>query len=324
MNEKGSKRKRTERLIQKDVDDFPLSLLQNCSLCARRCGVNRTQGELGVCRAGLLPRVACRLSHMGEEPPLSGEKGSGTIFFSYCSLRCIFCQNMAISQQGQGTEISLGGLSEMMLELQAQGCHNINLVSPTHYAPQISLALDSARDQGLHLPVVYNTHGYDTQEALQCLEGRVDVYLPDVKYANNQIGKELSGVPAYPEANRTTLRTMFSQVGHLRKHPKTHTATRGLLVRILILPRHLEGAKASLVFLKTHFSTALSISLMAQYTPLHKARERSSLNRTLDKKEYEDIVDFALSLGFENLWLQDPKAAYQGIPDFSSEVPFVF
>lgn len=324
MKGKGIHNTTRDLLIREGPDELFPSLLRRCFLCARRCGTDRTRGDVGPCGAGLLPKVACHLPHKGEEPLLSGENGSGAIFFSGCSLRCIFCQNIAISQHGQGTEVSMENLSAMMLQLQEKGCHNINLVSPTHYAPQIAVALDAARKQGLCLPVVYNSHGLDSKEALHCMKGRVDIYLPDMKYANNRIARDLSGIQGYREANRAALQSMFSQTGHLQEDRKTRTAIRGLHVRILLLPCHLEGAKASLVYLKQRFSTALSISLMAQYAPLHKACERSPLNRTLGENEYEEVVDFAFSLGFRNLWLQDPKAAYRGIPDFSSQNPFVF
>jgi len=301
-----------------------LAFLRRCCLCARRCGADRVRGETGPCGAGMEVRVASWLAHFGEEPPLVGAAGSGTIFFSGCSLRCAFCQNLAISRGGQGQEVSRERLAEIMLELQAQGCANINLVSPTHYAPQISVSIDSARLQGLKIPVVYNTHGYDSGAALACVRGRVDIYLPDMKYANNGTAFELSGVEGYRQANRAALRAMFAQTGHLLQDRDTGLARRGLMVRILILPGGLEGSRASLVYLKSRFSTQLAVSLMAQYAPLHRARSRPPLDRTLRAEEYRRVVDYALELGFRRLWLQDPRSALTGIPDFSAENPFVF
>jgi putative pyruvate formate lyase activating enzyme len=261
---------------------------------------------------------------MGEEPPLIGTRGSGAVFFSGCSLRCLFCQNFSISQHGQGREISVERLAEIMIELEAAGCHNVNLVSPTHYAPQIALALETAEARGFDLPVVYNTHGYDTPEALQWMEGKVDIYLADVKYADNVHAERCSGIRGYSQINREALRIMFSQVGHLREDPASGLATRGLMIRILVLPEGIEGARTSLVRLKEDFSTDLCLSLMAQYVPLHRAGQCPPLDRTLRKGEYEEVLDFALELGFTRIWAQDPASAQVGVPDFSAEAPFSF
>ena len=299
-------------------------VLSGCTLCGRRCGTDRTAGATGPCGAGPLPRVARWLSHMGEEPPLIGTRGSGTIFFSGCSLRCLFCQNYSISQEGEGKEISVESLGQIMLELERRECHNINLVSPTHYAPQIALAVETAKRHGLRVPVVYNTHGYDTSEALAWMRNRVDIYLTDVKYANDDHGEKFSGITGYSKVNHEALRIMFSQVGHLQEDSETGLATRGLMVRILVLPGNIEGAKASLLHLKEEFSTEVCVSLMAQYTPLFKAAQFPPLNRKLKTAEYEEVSDFALWLGFTRLWLQEPAAADVGVPDFSADLPFTF
>jgi putative pyruvate formate lyase activating enzyme len=261
---------------------------------------------------------------MGEEPPLVGIRGSGTVFFSGCSLRCLFCQNFSISQHGEGREISIERLAEILIELQEAGCHNVNLVSPTHYAPQIALALEAARGQGLELPVVYNTHGFDAPEALEWMAGKVDIYLADVKYADDGNAERCSGVEEYSRVNREGLRIMFSQVGHLQEDAETGLATRGLMARILVLPEGIEGAKTSLVRLKEDFSTDLCLSLMAQYVPLHRAGQCPPLDRTLRDGEYEEVLDFALELGFTRIWAQDPAAAQVGVPDFSADAPFSF
>lgn len=246
------------------------------------------------------------------------------MFFSGCSLRCLFCQNFPISQHGEGTEISVDRLAEILIELQTAGCHNANLVSPTQYAPQIALALEAARRQGLEIPVVYNTHGYDTPEALEWMAGRVDIYLADVKYADDGDAERCSGIAGYSRINREALRIMFSQVGHLREDPEAGLATRGLMVRILVLPEGIEGARTSLVRLKEDFSTDLCLSLMAQYVPLHRAGQFPPLDRALREGEYEEVLDFALELGFTRIWAQDPSAAQVGVPDFSADAPFSF
>jgi putative pyruvate formate lyase activating enzyme len=261
---------------------------------------------------------------MGEEPPLIGTHGSGTIFFTGCSMRCIFCQNFSISQLDEGEEIPVARLAEIMLELQAMGCHNVNLVSPTHFVPQIAVAIETAKKGGLKIPVVYNSHGYDTPEALSLMTGKVDIYLADAKYADDDHAERFSGIQAYSRVNREALRIMFSQVGHLQEDPETGLATRGLMVRILILPDGIEGARESLLHLKREFSTDLCLSLMAQYTPLHGATQGPPLNRRLEEREYEEVLDVAESLGFTRIWCQDPTAAHVGVPDFSAEVPFAF
>ena len=299
-------------------------LLVPCRLCPRQCRVDRLSGQTGFCGQGARARVAKALPHFGEEPPLTGERGAGTVFFSGCALRCLYCQNFQISQEGLGEEVSAEVLADTFLDLQRQGCHNLDLVSPTPHWPFIFEALELAIPRGLSLPVVYNTHGYDSEQALECLRDRVDIYLPDMKYANNEIARELSGVEEYRQANRSALRAMFAQVGHLVEDPDSGLARRGLLVRILVLPGRLEGAKASLVYLKSRFSTELAVSLMAQYAPLHMALSRPPLDRTLEAREYQEAVDSALELGFRRVWVQDLRAALTGVPDFSAETPFVF
>ncbi len=253
-----------------------------------------------------------------------GTHGSGTIFFSGCSLRCVYCQNFDVSHNRRGDDISQGRLAEIMLELQESGCHNINLVSPTHYVPQIAEAVDAAKGHGLCLPIVYNTHGYDTPEALAIMQGKVDIYLTDMKYADNKTARNLSGAGEYRGVNRLAVENMFSQVGHLSEDLATGVAARGLLVRILILPCQMEGAKETLSYLKERFSTDLCISLMAQYAPLHKAGQWPPLNRGLTEEEYDEIVEYAFRLGFDRLWLQEPESALVGIPDFSADEPFAF
>lgn len=313
-------RKKVPPSLQKRCE----AALARCVLCGRRCGIDRRAGFRGPCGGGIEPRVAKWLAHMGEEPPLSGVRGSGTIFFSGCSLRCLFCQNHEISQKKWGREVSLEKLAGIMLELEASGCHNLNLVSPTHYTPQIAAALERARLQGLSIPVVYNSHGYDSPEALALMEGKVDIYLPDMKYASDSTAEELSGVLEYVERNREALTTMFSQVGFLEEDPESGLARKGMLVRILVLPGGLAGVKTSLVWLAERFSPTVAVSLMAQYAPLHLAVGRPPLDRRLLRFEYEEAVETAKALGFENLWVQDLASSEVGIPDFSAERPFRF
>ncbi len=306
------------------VENKATRALRACNLCGWRCGADRTQGRSGPCQAPPLPTLGAWLPHAGEEPPLSGTRGSGAIFFRGCSLRCLFCQNHEISRSGGGDQVEPEALAGIMLELQGEGCHNINLVSPTHFAPQLSRAVEIARAGGLAIPIVYNTHGYDTEEALEWMEGKVDIYLPDVKYADDPVAEELSGIKGYNEVNRRALRAMFAQVGHLREDPASGLATRGLMVRILLLPGGLEGARRSLRWLKEEFSTDLSLSLMAQYTPLDRALARPPLDRPLSREEYEEVVDLAVHLGFARLWLQEVTSAGTGVPDFSARDPFRF
>lgn len=300
------------------------SALRRCTLCSRRCGIDRIRGAEGPCGAGRLPRVARWVSHRGEEPPLSGTNGSGTIFFTGCSLRCVFCQNHAVSQGGLGQEVSVERLARIMLELQQADCHNVNLVSPTHYAPQIALAIDEARRRGLRIPIVYNSHGYDSPEALGWMKGRVDIYLPDMKYADDRPARELSGAAGYGDRNREAVHAMWEQVGHLREEEATGLAVRGLMVRILVLPGLLEGARETLRYLWDRYGNALCLSLMAQYAPVHEALAHPPLNRTLAAEEYACVVDLALSLGFERLWVQEPSSAHVGVPDFEARDPFRF
>lgn len=313
-----------EKSASRSKKDLCRSALAHCVLCGRRCGIDRTTGLRGPCGGGVEPRVARWLAHMGEEPPLSGDRGSGTIFFSGCSLRCLFCQNHEISQKRRGQEVSLERLAGIMLELEASGCHNVNLVSPTHYAPQIAVAIEQARRRGLSVPIVYNTHGYDSPEALSLLEGKVDIYLPDMKYACDSTAEELSGASGYVEKNREALARMFSQVGFLEEDPESGLARKGMLVRVLVLPGGLAGVKESLVWLAERFSPAIDVSLMAQYVPLHRALGRPPLDRRLFPAEYQEAVETAEALGFENLWVQDLAGSEAGVPDFSSETPFRF
>lgn len=266
--------------------------MEYCELCPRRCGTNRLVGSLGVCKTGIQAWVSSYGPHLGEEDPLRGWKGSGTIFFSRCNLRCAFCQNYDISQKDAGREVSARELANIMLELQANGCHNINFVSPSHVVPQILAALPLAMEGGLRLPLVYNTGGYDSIETLQLLDGIFDIYMPDMKFANAGNAKKYSRALKYPQVNRAAVQEMHRQVGDLQTDDDG-LATRGLLVRHLILPRGLAGTKQIIKFLANEISVNTYLNLMAQYHPAYHASRFPELNRRITASEYNAAVRMA-------------------------------
>jgi len=292
------------RLLRTGVLKKRAELLQNqlyaCNLCPRNCGVNRIEGEVGVCGVGKNAWVSSYGPHFGEEDPLRGWQGSGTIFFSGCNLNCLYCQNSDISQNVSGEEVSEEVLAEIMLELQSRGTHNINLVSPTHVCSQIVMALYIAAQRGLHIPIVYNTGGYDSVQTLKILDGIIDVYMPDMKYSQPEIGEELSGVPDYPYHNQCAVKEMFHQVGDL-KLSSQGIAERGLLVRHLILPGDLAGSKVILKFLAGEISNGTYLNIMDQYRPAYQASRHAGMSRRITVDEYQTIVDTALSLGITRL-----------------------
>jgi len=279
--------------------------LEDCRLCPRECGVNRLQGKKGFCRAGAEPKVASWNVHPWEEPPISGTHGSGTIFFSGCTGHCLFCQNYPISQLGVGNEVSVERLAEMMLELQCKGCHNVNLVTPTHFVPQILAALPYAIEKGLCIPLVYNTGGYDTVEMLKLLEGVVDIYLPDAKYADDKTARRLSGFVRYVEANRAALKEMYHQVGEELALDDEGIARRGLIVRHLVLPDGLADTPEVLRWLAENLSPRVHVSLMDQYFPAHKAVGHPVLGRKITAEEYEEALSAFDEAGLENGWRQE-------------------
>lgn len=272
----------------------------NCDLCARLCHIDRLAGKLGVCKTGLQARVSSYGPHMGEENPLRGWNGSGTIFFARCNLRCVFCQNHDISQTDTGTQVTAQELATMMLNLQVRGCHNINLVSPSHVVPQILKALALAVEGGLHIPLVYNTGGYDSLETLKLLEGVVDIYMPDMKFANCGYAKKYSRAQDYPQVNRAAVREMFRQVGDLQTDD-CGIAVRGLLVRHLVLPRNQAGTKQILQFLADEISPDTYLNLMAQYHPAYQANRYPELNRRITANEYSAALCIAKEAGMANL-----------------------
>jgi len=274
--------------------------LAHCELCARECGVNRRVGKLGVCRTGELARVSSYGPHPGEEAPLSGWRGSGTIFFSRCNLACQFCQNYEISQSNAVDEVQPEDLAAIMLELQQEGCHNINLVSPSHVVPQILAGVYLAASLGLRLPLVYNTGGYDSIASLRLLDGVIDIYMPDMKYASPQVSLHYSKARNYPAINQACVREMHRQVGDLQID-RDGLAVRGLLVRHLVLPNGLAGTDSIVRFLADEISKDTYLNIMDQYRPLYHARQFPKLNRTITMEEYRSAVDAARQNGLKRL-----------------------
>jgi putative pyruvate formate lyase activating enzyme len=270
-------------------------LMESCRLCPRKCGVNRFRGEKGFCKAGLLPMVSSFHAHFGEEPPISGQNGSGTIFFTHCSLRCVFCQNHPISQMGQGGEVSVERLAGMMIELQDKGCHNINFVTPTHYMPQILEAVSIARKNGLSVPLVYNCGGYESLEALSILDGVIDIYMPDMKYSDNEASEKYSAAPDYFEVSKKAVKEMFRQAGNLKT--EKGIAKQGLLIRHLVLPDGLSGSGKIFDFIKKEIWSGTYVNIMAQYYPCHLAFKFSEISRRITRREYMDTLALAREKG---------------------------
>ena len=267
--------------------------LEVCDICARECGVNRRLGAEGAaCHTGERAVVSSYGPHFGEEDPLVGRGGSGTIFFSWCNLRCQYCQNYEISQMGMGHEVEPEELAQMMLSLQSQGCHNINFVSPSHVVPQILAGLLIAAEAGLRLPLVYNTGGYDSLKTLALLDGIVDIYMPDMKYADADVARRHSKISHYPASNQAAVKEMHRQVGDLAMDERG-VAQRGLLVRHLVLPGDLAGTAEIVRFLRDEISPDTYIHLMAQYRPCYRAREYPPLDRSLTNQEYAEAVHLA-------------------------------
>jgi putative pyruvate formate lyase activating enzyme len=275
--------------------------LEDCDLCARYCHMNRRQTIKGaVCRTGERAIVNSFGPHHGEENPLRGWNGSGTIFFSWCSLRCVFCQNWEISQKGRGQEVEPLQLAEMMLQLQAQGCHNINFVTPSHVVAQIIAAVDIAAQQGLNIPLVYNTGGYDSPEALALLDGIIDVYMPDLKYGDSKLARQYSKVRNYVEVNFAAVKEMYRQVGDLQLDANG-IAQRGLLVRHLVLPANIAGTDKVLAFLAQEISTNTYLNLMDQYYPCYRADDYPLLARPITGAEYDQALKLAEQYGLHRL-----------------------
>lgn len=307
------------------MNELLTNQLIRCTCCPRNCKINRLEGKAAVCRVGAEIQISHAGLHFGEEPPISGTKGSGAIFFAGCNLRCVFCQNYQISQEfqrGHTRVLTIDELASEMLRLQSEGAHNINFVSPSHMIFQMADAIRAAKDKGLVIPVVYNTNGYDSVDALRQIRGLVDIYLPDIKYMDNVLGKQFSAVRDYAEVIPGVLREMLGQVGHLEMDADG-IAVRGLLVRHLVLPGQLDNSRKCLRFL-ADLSPDIFVSIMSQYSPQYKACNYPEINRTLTEDEYDEITDYALDLGLENAFVQELESQAQCLPDFTQESPFNF
>jgi len=286
------------------VAEKAFGLLESCVICPRRCKVNRLKEELGFCKIGLLARVYSYMPHHGEEPPISGTKGSGTIFFSGCNMACAYCQNYEFSQLGEGRQVQADELARQMLELQQLGCHNINLVTPTHVMPQILKALNIAASLGLKIPLVYNTSGYELAGMLKLLRGIVDIYLTDMRYADNEISIKYSNAPDYPKYNQESTKEMQRQVG-VAQFDDNGTILRGLVIRHLVLPDNASGTERIMKFIAEEISGESYISLMSQYTPYYRAHEFKELSRRLSYQEYVEAKSLMHKYSLYNGWTQD-------------------
>ncbi len=300
------------------------ALVSSCRVCGRACGVDRLGAGLGYCRAnagdGDHARWSAAVLHFGEEPMLVGRGGSGTVFFSHCNLRCLFCQNWQISHEGEGRLGHFSELARAFMDLQAQGAENINLVTPTQYIYPAVQALGLACAQGLNLPVVYNTNGYDAVELVGLLDGIVDIWLPDLKYMESAPAARHSRAADYPEVAQAAVQAMWRQTGPLVL--ADGAARRGVIIRHLVLPENQSGTFEFLLWLKDHDMTGVTLSLMSQYSPQFRAAECPEINRSLTPKEYDDVVDFAASLGFEQVLTQEMASRAVYLPDFEKDEPF--
>ena len=284
-----------------------LEQLEKCEICPHKCKVNRKEKK-GRCKAREKVKIALYSIHDFEEPCISGKKGSGTVFFSNCNLNCIFCQNYEISQLGKGKEITIEKLSDIFLIQQKKGAENINLVTPTSYVPQIIEAIKIAKEKGLNIPIIYNTNSYESVETLKLLEGHIDIYLPDLKYSDNKLAKELSNkyskVDNYFEIATKAIKEMISQVG-IPQFNKNGVMKKGVLIRHLVLPNHIENSKKVLKWIKENTPKEIYISVMAQYFPTYKAKEDKELNRKLTKKEWNEIEKYIQGLEIQNGYVQE-------------------
>lgn len=282
--------------------------MEKCNLCPRECEVNRIVGQKGFCMSGYLPKAALASVHQWEEPPISGTKGSGTVFFSGCSLKCVFCQNYTISAENTGKEITTQRLAEIFIEQQNRDVHNINLVSAGHFLPAVKKALILAKENGLTIPVVYNSSGYEKAEALKELDGLIDVYLPDIKYFSSELSKKYSQAENYFEVASKAVEEMYRQVGKYQ-FDENGIMTKGVIIRHLVLPSCRKDSKEILKFIKEKFGDNVYISLLSQYTPMYRAKEFKEINRRLTTFEYEDVIDYFFDIGLKNGYMQKRTSA---------------
>ena len=293
--------------------------LKECKICPNNCKVNRINGKVGMCKARAKVKIALASLHFFEEPCISREKGSGTVFFSNCNLKCKFCQNYKISDLGKGKEITIEELANTFLDLQEKGANNINLVTPTIYVYHIIEALKIAKEKGLNIPIVYNSNGYESIETLKALDGYIDVYLPDLKYYYDELAIKYSGVKEYFKHATNAIKEMYRQVGY-PKFNENGIIQKGLIIRHLVLPSHLQNSKKVLEWIKDNVDERVYISIMAQYFPCYKAKEIEELNRKLSKDEYEEIEEFVYNLGIENGYMQElGEHEEEYVPNFDCE-----
>jgi len=295
-----------------------MNILKRCFLCPRNCGVNRYK-ELGACGASYKIKVAYYSLHEWEEPVISGTNGSGTVFFSYCNLKCIFCQNRKISSLGYGKEITQKRLGEIFLELQEKKAHNINLVTPTHYVPQIASVLKKLRPNQLKIPVVYNTSSYENINTIQSLNGLIDIYLADLKYFDNDLALKYSHCKDYFNFASLAIQEMYKQVGDFII--ENNLMKKGVIVRVLILPGHIEDAKSIIKYLFETYGDKIIISIMNQYTPMQKNLKFTNLNRKVSEEEYDEVINYACDLGITNAFIQDGETQRKSfIPEFDCSI----
>ena len=278
--------------------------LQSCTICPRLCAVNRLDNKIGFCKTKKLAKVYSFMAHHGEEPPISGSKGSGTIFFSHCNMGCVYCQNYEFSQLGKGSEYTIDQLAKLMLNLQGLGCHNINLVTPTHVLPQILLSLELAVSEGLKIPLVYNTSGYELRSTIELLDGIVDIYLVDMRYADSVISQRLSKAVDYPQCNQAAIKEMHRQV-KAAKFDRLGLMEKGLIIRHLVLPNECSGTDKIMQFIAQEISEDTYVSLMSQYLPYYEASNYPEINRRLKAQEYQQAKKILEKYHLSNGWIQE-------------------
>ena len=294
-----------------------LDKLKKCEICPHNCKVNRIEGKMGRCKCNNKVKLALASVHHFEEPCISGKNGSGTVFFSGCNLNCKFCQNYEISQLGKGVEISIDELADIFIKQQSKGVHNINLITPTMYVYQIMEAIKIARKNGLNIPIIYNSNGYENVQTIKDLEGYIDVYLPDLKYYDNEIGLKYSGIKNYFQYASKAILEMYNQVGS-PKFDENGIITSGVMIRHLVLPNNIENSKNVLRWIKENINEDVYINIMAQYFPTYKAKDIKELNRKLTKEEYEEIENFVYELDIKNGYMQElGEHEEEYVPDFN-------
>ena len=296
-----------------------MKLLEDCNLCMRNCNVNRNKGVKGICNSTNNIRIARAALHFWEEPCISGDNGSGTVFFSNCNLKCVFCQNYEISSEGFGKEITVNRLADIFIELQEKGANNINLVTPTHFVPQIIEALKIAKNNGLDLPIVYNTNSIDTLDTIKALNGYIDVYLPDFKYFEDKYALKYSKIKGYSKNVIDIIDEMIKQVLY-PKFNKDGIIEKGVIVRHLLLPGLLFDSKKVVDSIYNNFGDSVYISLMNQYTPMHNAKIYPEINKSINEKTYDALIDYAISKGVKNGFIQESGTnSKEFVPDFNNE-----